>query len=450
LRNRMVVVVMFWICLSLIPADFEADPSRIWSELKKLDGESLWPGFYVGEYPLAVFISGETVLFGHPHPPAGFSPLPALPGAWRCAGRFPGVVSNSVAEIEGVVTATVAVGAGDGAGAAAIAAHEMFHIYAETKFPLWSASVMAAADYPKFSVDNLVGVGLERLALARALEAGTRPAAVSWIGAFLEIRSRRFASLDPEHREFESHNELHEGMAHYVEKKVLRREAATDELRTPPAPDQVRRWGYANGTAQAVLLDRFFPEWKLLLERWGYIPLEILLEMAVHSTTGRPNVFAPEEIAGVRRDSLAAIDRLKASFQAMREKYSQPDFWVLSLELIVPQGDFQLQYVDPMNMHMIGENEIIHTHSLRLGNGSGSLVLLNPRWQPGSDSGLTALTVSAGPWRVSAVTIAGFTEEPKVSAVEGTVNLQMDGLSLEFAGTEVRREGKKIRLLVGK
>lgn len=76
-------------------------------EADRLAARDLWPGFDPRTIPVAIYDGERTLLFRHPAPPAGFSPVFGRDGAWEHRGRYPSVTANSSAEIGGVLTATL-------------------------------------------------------------------------------------------------------------------------------------------------------------------------------------------------------------------------------------------------------------------------------------------------------------------------------------------------------
>ena len=115
-------------------------------------GMELWPGYDPLEVPLAVFDGKNTVLFGHPSPPEGFTDVGGL---WIFEGRYPDVTANSSALIGDVNTATVMLESlsrkNSREARAALVAHEGFHVFQGTTGRNWGANEVNLFTYP---VDN--------------------------------------------------------------------------------------------------------------------------------------------------------------------------------------------------------------------------------------------------------------------------------------------------------
>jgi hypothetical protein len=110
-------------------------------------------------------------------------------------------------------------------------AHEAFHVFQERMAPEKGANEMLLLRYPVLSADNNVGFALEGSALSEALRAVStsevRAGAVRWLAA----RETRRAALPPQAIEYEDGVEFSEGLAKYVELRLLE----TLEGRSPGA-----------------------------------------------------------------------------------------------------------------------------------------------------------------------------------------------------------------------
>jgi len=152
------------------------DPFAVVAEASRLARLDLWPGFRPDSIPVAIYQDGRTLLFRHPAPPEGFTPVPGPPGVMVFAGRHPSVTANSRVELAGVRTATLmpAPAGQSVTERAGVLLHEAFHVFQRTRHPRWTANEVELFTYP---VDEPRGAGLRRLeteALRRALAAAIR------------------------------------------------------------------------------------------------------------------------------------------------------------------------------------------------------------------------------------------------------------------------------------
>lgn len=181
----------------------------------------------------------------------------------------------------------------------AMIAHEAFHVFQGRELNHEFANESQIKLYPCLSIKNNVGNSLEATALEECLlekdDAIARDAAIRW----LAIRKDRRADMDPRMIEYEDRNEFIEGTAKYVEVKlmevlqgskpeptlwfaqgfegfddlswhrentinamgrVMRGEVNVNNDRYGTSPVRFRL--YYSGTAIALLLDRFSPNWK--------------------------------------------------------------------------------------------------------------------------------------------------------------------------------------------
>jgi hypothetical protein len=419
------------------------DPMAVEAEFESMAQRPLWPGFEPVRLPRAIHDGRDTLLFGHPAPPAGFHALAGEAAVHRFAGRHPAVTANSSADIGGVRTATLLMQDGERRSAAALGAvliHEAFHIFPAARHPTWGANEVELFSYPVEDETVLRHLDLEERALRLALEAAGAEAARCWTGVALKERRDRFARLTAGAIAYERGNELKEGLARYVQDRAAGLEAEVEEL----APEKIRDRAYAVGGAMAALLDRFDAEWKSTLEAERVGSLDELLA----ATTARPPVggaprcgFSAAQVAaaaGRARSSAAAVQRERAS---ARSAFEGAAGWRLTItagsrELLWPQS------FDPMNVRRVGPAEILHGRFLKLGNGAGTAEIL----------GHASLTRGAGKHPlfdgVRMLTVTGLSTEPVLVEREGVVTLEQDGIALKLRGARVERRAGRREVLV--
>lgn len=232
--------------------------AEVWSVIGRKDNP-VWPGWDARHTPILVYFPGkQDVLINHPKPPDGFkrytgavrSPIGPIfvkdgPTIKDMDGQ------NTSAEVGGVGTLVVAdtlssrrqwieslagqfaehpenatkvITDGlfpDPYGSMTVFAHEAFHVYQEKLAPNKSAKELDVLKYPALSVENNVGFALESDFLAETAKAKTlaevRAAAVKW----LATRKWRRAGLSEASTRYEDGNEFNEGLAEYVQYKLL-------------------------------------------------------------------------------------------------------------------------------------------------------------------------------------------------------------------------------------
>ena len=196
--------------------------------------------------------------------------------------------------------------------------HENFHAYQATWAPqrfvaAENANLQLADSYPWDSESSIQAWKTELLLLKDALQAEDTAEAKIIAGQFLDQRGLRRLSenLTAEQIDFENQREWVEGMARYVELETYRLAGNTadyqpfEEINSDPFFRNYRkfdsRWKreldqmvrmaddegdgrfYYSGMAQAYLLDRFMPDWKIRLHANPELNLEDLLSQSLGS-----------------------------------------------------------------------------------------------------------------------------------------------------------------------
>lgn len=404
---------------------------------------ALWPGFDPLAVPLAVYDGERTLLFRHAAPPPGFTPVSDVSAAtYACKGRHEAVTANTNAEIGGIPTATVLLDRPQTDSSlldmAAIAVHEAFHVYQRARHPNWIGNEGDLFTYPTDAGDLLALRRLETEALRQALAAKEATDAACWAREALALRGERYARMDSAFAAYERGTELNEGLATYVEMRAAGRRTVA----LPPAefgPSEVRRRAYATGPALALLLDRFNPGWPAEFEDNDRQALDAALAKVLGPgatcTFDDALVAAAEERA--RRDvSALAVERAR-----MLAAFAEKPGWVVVVEAgrgnpLWPQG------FDPLNVQRVGEERLLHTRFLRLGNDAGQLEVLNAE----------ALTEAVGPHPlfqgVRRVELTGL-PQPEVRELEGKVTVRAPSLTVEFRGARVARSHGVVTVRLG-
>jgi hypothetical protein len=416
---------------------FAADPHLVMKEMDAMASRPLWPGFDPGKYPVAIYTGSETLLFRHPDPPDGF-----VEGddAWRFEGRYPAVVANSSTEINGINTATLFMN-GSTEALAAVAIHELFHVFQGERYPGWGANDAVLFTYP---VDDEIGYTLRLMeleALARALDGDE-----AWTAKALALRKERAAALSDEHRAYERATELMEGTAHYVEYRALGKAADSGALRAGYGPAQIRHRCYATGRAMAALLDRFDEKWKGEIEA---LPFDEMLAARIDAA---PAAFTEEEIRAFRKKARTAVEALRCEKKSLREKVLSCDGWKVRVEVGKGAHLLALKGIDPMNVMSLGGREVLHLRLFRLGSRAGFIEMIDPNFGRKDAAHLNALSFGVGPHPVfngiRSVVYSGFPGEPEVEEDGEELTIRADGFKLDLRGAKVTRKGKEIHVLI--
>jgi hypothetical protein len=441
-EKMLVAAAVTGLCLLICCAGGEADRViEILDAESHLDISDLWPGFAPLEIPVAVFDGDRTILARHPAPPVEFEPLPGHPGVLIYEGRHPVMTACTTGEIAGVRTALVTLDPEDHTPvdeSAAVLVHESFHVYAGSRHRDWGANEAQAFLYP---VEDTLGLALRRLeedALRQALATGDDEDAGRWAAAALEIRNTRSARLAAPHMGYERGIELMEGTAFYVENRALGDAAKAPLSRGAYGVEDIRRRAYDTGRALCVLLDRFAPEWKPRLEEGPAVPLDSLLLEALGDRGVVPHDVAEdvvaEETARAREDIAALLESRKVEAR----EFLGAEGWTLEIVADGAEGAFTSVTFDPMNLKLVGEDEILHRRMLKLAGPSGTFEAMDR----------SVLTQAAGDHPlfsgIRRVVAAGLEDEPAVREENGETIITADGITASVSAEAVDRQGRVV------
>ncbi|MFO8175785.1 MAG: hypothetical protein R6T96_15990, partial [Longimicrobiales bacterium] len=98
--------------------------------------------------------------------------------------------------------------------------------------------------------------------------------------------------------------------------------------------------------------------------------------------------------------------------------------------------------LDPMNLHTVGEGQLLHTRWLKLGHPSGNAEVL--------DGSALTFGVDGDPLTQGfrRVMVTGLQGDLSVREEEGEVVIQADGFQGRFHEAEVSRRGEQITVLL--
>jgi hypothetical protein len=411
----------------------------------RLAAAPLWPNFDPRRAPIAYYDGERTMLFRHPHPPAGFDVLAGRAEVAMKAGRDANVTANTSAVLDGVSTATIMLERDRRATAdelGSIAIHELFHVYQRAHHPSWIAN---EADLFTYAFDDATALGLRReetASLRAALGATTDGEALCWSNAFLDERRTRFARLGAAAAAYERGTELNEGLAQYVERRAIGKAPVLGAQDFPA--ERVRERSYAIGESIGRLLDRFRPTWRETLDATPaklVVPLDSLLAEAL---AGRPVRASVCQTSTTDHAWYLSAAESEVAALSARRRQTRADFLASpGPRVTVEAGSVPLfpQGFDPLNVQRLSDTEILHSRFVRLGNADGVIEML-------SHVGLTTGRPGEHPLfaGVRRMVIAGLSEMPAVRDSAGTLVVSGVGLTARFRGAKADTTGNTIAI----
>ncbi len=422
------------------------DVLAVAAEYERVAAIPLWPGFRPATVPLAVFDGKQTWLFRHPQPPPEYRESQQHKGAWVREGRDPRVQANTSALVGGVRTATAMLPGGQQPprALAALMIHEAFHVFQRERHGDWAANEAELFTYPVEEADLLAWRRLEDEALRRALAGKTRAETACWAATASEYRGKRFSVLPRGAMEYETHSELNEGLASYVEWKANGRPA----IALPDfGAEDIRQRAYATGRALAALLDRVAPGWQEKLETGDVrsSPRSGLLDELLSRSLPRSDrscSLAPEEVEGAHTRAYADVGQIQTRRQQVLRDFLAAPGW--KVVIAARSEPLQLASFDPLNVQRIDNARVLHTRMLQLQNAASHIEVL----------GRSALSEAAGAHPlfsgVRRLTLTGLSAEPVVRESGGKTVVEGDGFKAEFSSVRMQRGNKELLLEVGK
>jgi hypothetical protein len=390
-------------------------PEAFLEHWTRLNTKDYFPGFAPGIVPVMVFDGARTFLFGAADVPAGFTAR----GDWfEHPGRFDAVTANT--DLNGMAL----VMNGDPLEAAIIATHEAFHVFHGAHFPHWGANELSALTYP---VTDAVALHLRRLETI-ALHRAVTDTDAGWAHTALEYRRERFARIGSDAARFEQDLERFEGLAFYVE---LDARGLPHRLPLEDFPTEAVRFrAYATGQVLARLLETWRPDFAAEVEH-AYLDdsLRATLEtMGVDARTLEPDLVQRE---------LERTQTETAALEADRER-ARAEFRSSGAPLLVLESaaSLQPQGFDPMNLRVLGVDELLHSRFLRLGNTNGHVQTLGvPALTQGSIFALRYLEIA-------------LQAAPDVLEDGNTLELRGEGFELRFQGASLESDATRWRVRV--
>ncbi len=415
---------------------------RVLEELEEKGTQDLWPGFRPSEIPVAVFDGDRTWLYRHPAPPEGFHRHPGEEGLHVMEGRHPAIRGNTSTELGGEETATIILSllqdCPDVEDLAGVAIHEAFHVFQKRNHPEWGPGGMGLEN--PVTDETLLALRRTETALLReALGEADPESARALTAAALEVRKERFSHLPPPIARFERGIELMEGTAQHVQVTATGSTAGLRDLPPEGFPAQdLHMRSYAAGLALTRLLERFLPDWETTVEAREDVALDALLgevTQGVAAPDWQP--IRAREMERARRD----VRGVEAARDSLRMEFLERPG--PSVVLVAPEDSpLRARGLDPMNLHTVGEGQLLHTRWLKLGHPSGNAEVL--------DGSALTFGVDGDPLTQGfrRVMVTGLQGDLSVREEEGEVVIQADGFQGRFHEAEVSRRGEQITVLL--
>lgn len=476
------------------PAPGEPEPALLerleqLRQVARQTAAELWPGWDPTATPLAIYKGTELgVLLGHPAPPSNFRRL-AAPGVSApvfVADSTAGMVrANTAQPFAGALTAFLSYQDFMGKPAAealATAVHELFHAHQNRIAPRKFGNILVVlwGWYPEFSARNRALLALEAQMLHRAVTARDPEEVRQSAAGFLGLRAERRKDLTLELARYESGEESSEGLARYIEWRLLQllprvgdvapgfsrasesalpaalKGAATEaaqaaEKRLEPllrlqALERDRERFYALGMAQAALLDRLRPGWKKEFES-GPLLLDELLAASVSP--------APEAETARLMEQLSYRSALGEQEKAVAERREQGARKLTALvssggeRVVVEVGavkdQMALRGFNPNGTVALSPGLVLHTFLLLdLGAEPGARLRLEFRGVPAVYEQAQDALWCMLPGEAIAQALEAYTRAP--AAGPARLALKAEGFSGEFTGVEVERRARELRI----
>lgn len=436
---RHIAILLVLPCLLLAQQASKPRAVEVLREFERIARQPLWPGFEPHNTAVELYDGTNTYLFHHPKPPEGFQALAGEPGIFAGVFVYPGqhasVRANTGAELNGVPTATADISKSKATvrEQAALLIHETFHLYEKKAHPKWAANEAELFLYP---FDDAAALALRRLetqALLEAMGARSDRDVRCWSEAAMRLRNQRFRKMPAGSAAYERGIELNEGLAQYAEYKAARKPAALTRADFPA--ELIRQRGYATGQTLALLLDRFVgKKWK----DEGDKPLDQRLEEYFAREPQRPiRICAPgpdqvqEEVARAQSER----DQLLTNRGKRKQEFLSATGW--RIEVIAGKEPLWPQGFDPWNVQNLGDNNVLHTRWMKVGNASGELEVLDH----------ASLTEGVGPHPLfngtKRLVVTGL-GPVSLSEKDGRVTMEATGIKGAFAGASVTNKGQAV------
>ena len=430
-------------------------------------GADLWPGWDPSATPLAIYKGTEMgVLVGHPAPPANFRRFSttAVSAPVFVADSTAGMVrANTAQPFAGTLTSFLS--HQDFMGKPAVDAlatgiHELFHAHQQRIAPRKFGDILMVlwGKYPEFSARNRALLALEAELLHRAATATDPDQARKSAAGFLALRAERRKDLTLEQRRYESGEESSEGLARYVEFRLLQllpaaapdfKEAAEaagkrlEPLKNINGLERDRERFYALGMAQGIVLDRLRAGWKTEFDAGPLLLDELLTAEAPPSAADAAPLMEQLSFRRVLEEQEKAVrERREQGTQRLAALVSTPGQRVV-VEVGAVKNKIALRGINPNGTVALTHDQVAHTFLLLdLGSEPETRMRMEFRGVPAIYD-----RVQDAFWFVlPAGAVAKAVEAFAASPATGRLVIQAEGFSGEFTGVEVERRSRELRV----
>jgi len=410
-------------------------------DLQKKD--DLWPGFYPGEIPTAVFDGVDTYLFKHPSPPEGFVPIAEKEDVFIFRGQYNQVRGNSRVQINETWTATSVLqthsrltgekySLQDLAG---IIIHEQFHVFQRLNHPDWRPNDGYLFNYPLDNPDMLAWRRLEVEAFRRAITAQDDKETSGWLKEVLKWREKRYSLMDDPLVNYEGELQRFEGLADYIEKKA--RGSDLTQIAVDPgfAPAAIRHLGYLLGRWSAVILDRLEPDWKTRMESGEVQYLHELLGKIAYRSDGKFQFSNKEQELYFKKAKNDVENRISTVEKLQKEFYSLPGY---QIQITASEEPLRLLMFFADRTETLSEKELLHYSLVMLRNEKGSVTVRN----------LMSITENNGSSGVLKFKISGIKEKPVIEKNDDTIKVTAEGFQAEFSGARIEEWENGVKIVI--
>ena len=414
-------------------------------ELKKLidqqKKDALWPGFYPGEIPAAVFDGVNTYLFKHPSPPEGFVPVGDKEDVFIFRGQYNQVRGNSRVQINETWTATSLLQTHSRLTGekytlqdlAGIIIHEQFHVFQRLNHPDWRPNDGYLFNYPLDTPEMLALRRMEVEAFRRAVTAQSDKDASGWLNEALKWRDKRYRFMDDPLVDYEGELQRFEGLADYIEKTIR----GSDQTQIPVdpgfAPAAIRHLGYLLGRWSAVILDRLEPEWKNRMESGEVQYLHELLGKIADTSEGECTFSkAAQEL--YFNKAINDVENRKSTVQKLQQEFNS--FPGYQIQISASEEPLRLLMFFADRTEALSEKELLHYSLVILRNEKGSVTVRN----------LMSITENNGSTSVISFKISGIQDKPVIEKNDDRIKVMAEGFQAEFSGAQIEEgeDGMKI------
>ena len=346
-------------------------------EQEKLD--TIWPGYNFEEFAIAIYNDDEAYLVNHPEPGPEFRDTGrkiAGMTLFHAAEKIPQFNANTSITYNDKTTSIFRVTQGMRAATFYnLLFHEVFHSYAESVPGILkrAGNLLLQPFFPATDAEYYALAFVEQRILQDAVISQNSRDSEILFREYLAVNSVRTARTDSSFAEYEAEEQINEGIAEYAGYKGLQvmgfDRTAEENFRVTienriEEPADFRLRTYGTGCAMAILLDRFYPEWKT----------ELTLEKTLDEMLAG-KVSAEEEIDVPLLLRQRNIDAYMPAFETALKKYAEKQnslragiTSVPHITIQFPHPEFANIYFDPMNITSAGDGLLYHSRFVKLFN----------------------------------------------------------------------------------